>query len=229
MQLNLEKINSDFPLKKPEEIIRWAWQTFRHDLVTASSFGAESALMLDMATKIVPNIPVIFINTGYLFPETYLFVEKLSKRLSLNLKVYFSLISPREMENAYGKLWEKGEDGLRLYHLIRKIEPMKRALRELEARAVLYGVRAYQTENRSTLSHVELNPERVYKVHPLLGLTKKEVESYFTLHALPYHPLAEKGYDSIGDIHTTVPGRNREGRLLGPKMECGLHINDRKV
>lgn len=229
LDLNLEKVNAELSTKQPKEIIAWASENFGQSLVMTSHFGAESALLLFMATRIVPDIPVILLDTGYLFPETYRFMEELRTRWNLNLKIYSSPLSPEKMEKVYGKLWERGEVGKKLYSLIRKIRPKQRALRELRAKAVLSGVRSYQTKTRSKLSCVELTPNGRYEVHPLLRWTEREVMAYFAVNDLPYHPLVAKGYDSIGDTHSTLPGKGREGRLLGPTMECGLHVPDYQI
>ena len=141
---------------------------------------------------------------------------------NLNLKTYAATMSPEAMEARFGKLWEQGDVGKAHYHRIRKIRPKQRALRELGAKAVLSGVRADQTENRARLNVVELAPNGIYEIHPLLGWTQREVEAYFLIHSLPRHPLVAKGYSSIGDTHSTRRGEGRAGRLLGAGMECGV-------
>src|SRR5277367_1067492 len=116
------------------ERIEWAAGQFGKALVLSTSFGAQAALMLHLATRVVPGIPVVFIDTGYLFPETYQFADLLTARLTLNLKVYRALESPAWIEARHGKLWEQGEAGLDAYNRIAKVEPMQRALAELGAR-----------------------------------------------------------------------------------------------
>ncbi|MDO8482801.1 MAG: phosphoadenylyl-sulfate reductase [bacterium] len=222
--MNLNKLNAELATKTPEEIIRWAREHFGIGLVMTSSFGAESAMLLFMATKVVPQIPVILIDTGYLFRATHAFKKRLRNMWNLNLKTYSAVISPAVMEEKFGRLWEKGEAGKAHYHRIRKVRPKQRALRELGAKAVLSGVRADQTENRSKLNTVELNPQGVYEIHPLLKWTRREIGGYFLIHELPYHPLVERGYGSIGDTHSTVRGEGRSGRILGARVECGVVI-----
>ena len=117
-----------------------------------TSFGIQSAVMLHLVTSVNPNIPVIWVDTGYLPEETYRFADELTKRLNLNLKIYQSAISPARMESSYGKLWETGNvEDLNLYDQIRKVEPMKRALEETGAKAWLSGLRSEQTKFRRTL------------------------------------------------------------------------------
>lgn len=225
--LNLDAINHRLADADPVEIVKWATDTFGHRLVMSSSFGVQAAVMLHMALHVVPNIPVILIDTGYLFPETYLFVDKLAQRLQLNLKVYQPQLSPARHEAIYGNQWEQGPSGLAQYNQLRKVEPMQRALRELDAAAWLAGLRKEQTDHRAGLRTVELQEGR-YKIHPILQWTANHVHQYLKKHDLPYHPLHDKGYRSVGDVHTTVPitadMHERAGRFHGLKQECGLHL-----
>ena len=118
------------------KIVEWASRTFGDDLVMSTSFGIQSAVMLHLVTQVRPNIPVIWVDTGYLPAETYRFADELTTHLSLNLHVYQSAISPARMETLYGRLWESDDvDDLNLYDRIRKTEPMNRALQQLGATA----------------------------------------------------------------------------------------------
>lgn len=205
--------------------IHWAKKVFGSGLVMTSSFGADSALMLKMVTQIIPTIPVILIDTGYLFPETYRFAIELTRKMKLNLKVYSSLYSPLQFEKFFGKCWEDGEEGLKNYNSIMKVQPMEVALRGLGATAVISGVRAVQTENRSKMEIVDLGQGNFFRIHPILDWTDEMVLKYFQKEGLPRHPLINEGYESIGDTHSTIPGKGREGRLLGVKKECGIHLD----
>lgn len=210
------------------QVVRWAVDTFGDGLVMTSSFGAQAAVMLHLVTRVVPNIPVIFIDTGYLFPETYRFAEELTQRLRLNLKVYQPVLSAARYEALHGRQWEMGEQGLVEYNQMRKVEPMQRALRDLGAKAWLAGLRRQQTDYRASLRVVEFQ-DGIYKVYPILEWTTRDVHEYLKKHDLPYHPLYEKGYRSIGDTHSTEPtfGRTpeRAGRFGGLQQECGLHMD----
>ena len=226
--LDIDAANELLRSEDAPAIIQWAADLFGDRLVMTSSFGAESAVMLHLATRVVPNIPVILVDTGYLFGETYLFIQKLTDRLHLNLKVYQSPISPARMEATNGRLWEKGtQEALNLYDRVRKVEPMQRALDEVGAHAWLAGLRRTQTKFRSALRFVEAQGD-VAKIHPVLNWTTRDMHAYLKNHDLPYHPLYEKGYTSIGDWHTTAPVTagmgDREGRFHGLKQECGLHL-----
>ena len=227
---NLTDIESQLHQTAPVDLIEWAANTFGNGLVMSTSFGIDSAVMLHMVTSIIPNIPVIWIDTGYLPPETYTFAEQLSTQLNLNLKVYQSLLSPARMEAQYGKLWEQKDlEALNLYDRIRKVEPMQRALKELKATAWLAGLRSHQTEHRRTLSRIERQREQ-YKILPLLHWHSQNIYQYLTAHQLPYHPLFERGYVTVGDWHSSRPfncGQDpsaRDTRFQGLKQECGLHL-----
>ena len=226
--IDLDQVNRQFTHAEATQMVSWAHETFGDRLVMTSSFGAQSAVLLHLATQVVEDIPVVFIDTGFHFPETYRFVEDLTQRLSLNLRVYQSPLSPARMTALYGRLWEQGQEGLDRYDRIRKIEPNERALRDLGARGWLAGLRREQTEFRKGLLNVQKRPDGIYKIHPILSWTTRDVHEYLKAHDLPYHPMYEKGYRSIGDWHSTRSTSpdtpEREGRFLGLKQECGLHI-----
>jgi phosphoadenosine phosphosulfate reductase len=208
------------------ERIAWAQAQFGSALVLSTSFGAQSAVMLHLATRLVPDIPVVFIDTGYLFPETYAFADELTLRLRINLKVYRALESPAWIEARHGKLWEKGAAGIAAYNQIAKVEPMQRALSELGARAWLAGLRRVQSSTREQLPVASAQDGRA-KILPIVDWTDRDIHRYLTENDLPYHPLWEKGYVSIGDVHTTRPltadMTPEETRFFGIKRECGLH------
>lgn len=216
----------DLESASAEDRIQWAVGTFGDGLVMTTSFGVQAAVMLHLVTQIVPRIPVVFLDTGYLFPETYRFADDLTKRLDLNLKVYGSTMSAARQEALFGKQWEQGVEGLKQYNLLNKVEPMDRAVRELGATAWMAGLRRSQASTREKLSVVQLQ-NKITKVHPILDWDNRRVHRYLTEHGLPYHPLWEQGYVSIGDWHSSAPlsaGMSEEDtRFSGLKRECGLH------
>jgi len=211
------------------ELIEWAYQRYGEGLVLSSSFGADSAVMIHLVATVARKIPVVMIDTGYLFPETYRFADELQKRFDLNLIVYGPKMSTARQEALYGQLWEQGDEGVRRYLESNKVEPMRRALSELGTTAWMAGVRATQTEHRRQMPKVGIVDGRV-KVHPILDWRSEDIENYLKLHDLPRHPLYAEGYKSIGDVHSTLPvvdGQDeRAGRLLGAKKECGLHLSE---
>ncbi|MCD8483682.1 MAG: phosphoadenylyl-sulfate reductase [Verrucomicrobia bacterium] len=224
--LDLESTNAKLEQSDAEERVRWAHEHFGDRLILSTSFGIQSAVMLHLVTRIVPDIPVVFIDTGYLFPETYQFAEQLQERLELNLKVYQPLMTAARQEALYGKLWEQGREGLEKYGRINKAEPMNRAVRELGAVAWLTGLRRKQSKSRADLTVVTVQ-NKTTKIQPILDWSEKEIYYYLKTHDLPFHPLWEKGYVSIGDWHSTRPltdgMQEEETRFGGIKRECGLH------
>ncbi len=223
---DVRETNSRLERASASDRLAWAAGQFGSGLVLSSSFGAQAAVMLHLTTQARPDIPVIFVDTGYLFPETYEFAESLAKRLEVNVKVYRSKRSPAWQEATDGKRWEKGVEGIEAYNRENKVEPMNRALDELNATAWLAGLRRQQSVTRATLPVIALAKGRV-KVHPIIDWTDKNVHDYLKSNDLPYHPLWEQGYISIGDTHTTrrlEDGMSEEEtRFFGLKRECGLH------
>ncbi len=222
----VETLSAQLATASAEERVRWAVETFGDRLVMTTSFGIQSAVMLHLVTQIVPQIPVVFIDTGYLFPETYRFADELTRRLNLNLKVYNPLMTAARQEALFGRQWEAGVDGLKRYNLINKVEPMDRAVRELGATAWMAGLRRSQASTRERLTVVQLQ-NKITKVHPILDWDNRTVHRYLTQHGLPYHPLWEQGYVSVGDSHSSAPlspgMSEEETRFNGLKRECGLH------
>ncbi len=223
---DLRETNARLERASASERLAWASGQFGVGLVLSSSFGAQAAVMLHLATQVQPDIPVIFVDTGYLFPETYEFAERLTKRLQVNLNVYCSKRSPAWQESIDGKRWEQGVEGIEAYNAENKVEPMNRALDELQATAWLAGLRRQQSASRKKLLVLALAKGRV-KVHPIIDWTDKNVHDYLKANDLPYHPLWDQGYISIGDMHTTrrlEDGMSEEEtRFFGLKRECGLH------
>lgn len=215
-----------------QERVKWAVDSYGDGLVLTTSFGIQAAVMLHLVTRIVPDIPVIFIDTGYHFPETYRFADELTKKLNLNLKTYAPRQTAAQQEALYGKQWEQGLDGLKRYNHINKVEPMDRAVRELNATAWLAGLRRSQASTREKLSVVQ-HQNKITKVHPIIDWDNRTVHRYLTEHGLNYHPLWEEGYVSIGDWHSTskleVGMTEEQTRFGGLKRECGLHESTGRV
>jgi phosphoadenosine phosphosulfate reductase len=224
---DLDQQNRALGASTPEELIEWASQRFGDKLIASTSFGATSAVMLHLVHRVAPRTPIICVDTGYLFPETYQFAEDLVKRLELDVRFYAAPMSPARQEALYGKLWEQGEEGVNRYLQINKVEPMQRAIHELDAEGWMAGLRSEQTEHRAGLRRIDRQDGRV-KIHPILNWTAEEMTSYMERYDLPYHPMVEQGYRSIGDHHSTIPTTAdmdpRDGRILGKTRECGLHL-----
>ena len=208
------------------ERVRWGLEQFGETLVLSTSFGIQSAVMLHLVTTEAPGLPIIWIDTGYHFPETYRFADELEKRLRLDLRVFTPQMTAARQEALYGQRWAEDEAGLAAYNRDNKVEPMNRALRELGASAWMSGLRRAQASSRAELEFLT-KQNRTWKLHPILDWDNRRVHQYLTQHDLPYHPLWEKGYVSIGDWHSTSKleaGMTEEDtRFGGLKRECGLH------
>lgn len=206
--------------------VEWAFANLPQNAIVSSSFGAQSAVMLHLISSVAPGTPVVLTDTGYLFPETYQFIDEMTEKLDLNLQVYRAPISAAWQEAKYGKLWEQGVDGIETYNKLNKVEPMQRALTELNVGTWFAGLRRSQSGGRSTLPVAQRVGNQV-KVYPIIDQSNKHLHDYLKANNLPYHPLWEQGYVSIGDWHTTRPltaGMTEEDtRFFGLKRECGLH------
>lgn len=224
----LTNVNEALEKKTALERIEFAAENLPSNYSLASSFGAQSAVSLHMITQVMPKIPVILIDTGYLFPETYQFVDQLAEALDLDVHVYQSTMSPAWQEARYGKLWEKDTRALNEYNQRNKVEPMDRALNELEVGTWFAGLRREQSKSRHELPIIQTFKDRV-KVHPIIDWSNRDIHQYLQKHRLPYNPLWEKGYVSIGDKHSTRPltlGLSEEDtRFGGSQRECGLHVD----
>ncbi|MBL4711015.1 MAG: phosphoadenylyl-sulfate reductase [Gammaproteobacteria bacterium] len=209
-----------------QQRIAWSLEHFPGAHALSSSFGIQSAVMLHMASTEQRDLPVILIDTGHLFPETYQFIEELTERLRLNLKVYQPPMTGSRQEAILGKLWEQGLDGITKYNWLNKEKPMKRALQQLRVKTWFAGIRRGQSGSRANLP-VVAGKFGCFKVHPIVDWSDRDVYRYLNKHKLPYHPLWEKGYVSVGDTHTTRPLEpgmlEEETRFFGLKRECGLH------
>src|SRR5690554_177161 len=188
-----------------EERVYWALKNLPEKFLLSSSFGVQAAVLLHMATRIKPDLSVLLVDTGYLFGETYRFVDELSQKLDLNLHVVSSHWTPARLEARYGKLWEQGVEGIEQYNQMMKVAPMEQALCDLNVGTWLSGLRREQSSSRVEKPVVEKRTDGRYKVYPLIDWTNKDVHQYLVKHNLPYHPLWEEGYVSVGDWHTSRP------------------------
>lgn len=222
----LEQVNRFLSGLTAQERVTWGLAYLPGDHALSSSFGVQAAVMLHLVNQAQADIPVILTDTGHLFPETYQFIDQLTERLDLNLQVYRSEQSSAWQEARFGKLWEQGLDGLERYNRINKVEPMQRALGELNVGTWFAGLRRSQASTREALPILAIHGNR-FKLLPIIEWTNKDVHEYLTKHDLPYHPLWEKGYVSVGDTHSSKPLElgmtEEETRFNGLKRECGLH------
>lgn len=222
----LAATNAQLEKSSAEERVSWALENLPGAYVLSSSFGIQAAVSLHLVTRQQPDIPVILTDTGYLFPETYRFIDELADQLSLNLKVFRAETSPAWQEARYGKLWEQGVEGIEKYNEINKVEPMNRAIETLGAQTWFAGLRRDQSGSRANLPVLGVQ-RGVFKLLPIIDWDNRQIHQYLEQHKLKYHPLWDEGYLSVGDTHTTrkwEPGMaEEETRFFGLKRECGLH------
>lgn len=224
---NLDALNEVFEKQKPAEIIAWAAQEFSSSLAMTSSFGPESGVLLHLVSQVNPEIPVLFLETGYHFPETLEYKASLVKRFGLK-NIFDLRADPKRRQQLIdkhdGKPYEQDPD--QCCH-INKVEPLDEALQKYAA--WMTGIRRNQTDIRKTIRILELYEGGRYKISPLANWTSRDTWWYLKEHQIPQHPLYEKGYLSIGCWPCTRPIQagddERSGRWAGrAKKECGIHL-----
>lgn len=228
-KLLFNSINKYLESIKAEDRIIWAIKYLPKQFILSSSFGIQSVVSLHLITRYFSNIPVVLIDTGYLFPETYRFIDRLKEKMQLNLCVFRADESSAWQEARYGKLWEKGTEGISQYNLINKIKPMSCALKALKVKTWLAGLRRNQSSSRKNLSVMTIQ-KAVFKFLPIVDWDDNQICNYITQYNLDHHPLQGKGYVSLGDIHTTHKKKygmkDEDTRFFGLQRECGLHVSD---
>jgi len=227
----IHETNKDLEKLSSQSQLQWGFEQFDEKFALTTSFGIQSAVLLHMSVGLKTNQKpkVIWIDTGYLPRETYSYAEELTKLLDLNLVVVQSSISPARMEALYGRLWETGvQKDLEKYHQMRKVEPLEKALSDLDIHCWASGVRKGQTKNRQSMSKIDFIRERL-TLRPLLNWNKKDIFYYMEKHKLPQHPLFEKGYSTVGDWHSSeadnTNSKGRSTRFGGLSEECGIHLS----
>jgi len=232
-QLDLASLNQMFESSDPLRITQWADAQFGDRLIMSSSFGADSAVMLHLAYRVKPGIRVVFVNTGYLFPETHAFMEELRRRLDLNVWIYRTRNDPIAYLHQAGEENPNWRKDINACCAANKNEPFQRAMKELAPQGWLRGIRRDQAHTRSDRQIIEWSQRyQCYAISPLLNWTGKEIHAYLKKYDLPRHPLWEKGYASIGcnPLSCTRPvgeGEDpRSGRWADQgKIECGINVD----
>lgn len=223
---------TDLENKTAEEILVWVNKTFDGKFALASSFGAEDVVLTDMLLKINPNFKIFTLDTGRLPAETYEVWERIEDKYGIKIKAYFpESKSVEEMINKHGpNLFYRSVDLRKLCCHVRKIEPLNRALKDLEA--WVCGLRKEQSITRQDIKKVEIDDMHngIIKVNPLADWTEKQVWDYIRENDIPYNKLHDQNYPSIGCAPCTraiKPGEDvRAGRWwweLPESKECGLH------
>src|SRR5262249_40456736 len=182
----------------PLEILRWAFNEYQNRVTIATGFGAEGVALIDMATKINPDPDIFFLDTGFLFPETYQLRRRLEDHYRIRIRAFQTALTVEDQEQVYGpNLWSIDPD---LCCRLRKVEPLKEALRPYEA--WITAIRRDQTMARATARVVEWDYQwKLVKINPLARWTRRDVWSYINAYSVPYNPLHDQGYPSIGCTH----------------------------
>src|SRR5579863_3727838 len=211
---------------RPERILEWAFNTFGEGVAISSAFGVEGMVLIDMASRVRQNFRIFTLDTEFLFPETYNLMDRVEQKYGIAIERVFPLSSPEEQERIYGAaLWQRDPD--QCCHL-RKVEPLRRKLREL--RAWITSIRRDQTAARARAGKIEWDLKfGLVKINPIADWNSNQVWQYIREHDVPYNVLHEQNFPSIGCTHCTRavrPGEDpRAGRWAGSsKTECGLHI-----
>jgi len=220
----VERLSQELEMKTPQEIITWAVDTFWPAIALSSSFQTQSMPLLHMATRIKPDLPIFFLDTGCHFWETLMFREEIAHKWSLNVVDLYrdSRWDVFARQNVRGL----PVDDPNLCCYIHKVQPMQKAMHAVSA--WISGIRRDQTAERAGAQILEIQKDGLLKINPLLNWTKQDVQAYRKEYNLPEHPLYKKGYRSVGCAPCTVAiGANddeRSGRWAGRgKTECGLH------
>ena len=225
MRADLEQISSIAEGWSAERVLSWAFETYGENVEIATGFGVEGMALLHMAAGINPELKVFTGDTEFLFQETYDLIDRVEERYGIKVERLYSELTPEEQEWAYGTaLWARDPD--RCCEL-RKVEPLRRKLATLDAWVT--AVRRDQTAQRAQIRKIERDGKfGLVKISPLADWTRNDIWRYVARHDVPYNPLHDRNYPSIGCTHCTravQPGEDhRAGRWSGfGKTECGLH------
>lgn len=208
------------------EVLHWAYAEYEDELIYACSFGAEAIVMLDLISQVKPDAKVVFLDTGFHFPETFDLIERVKERFpELKLELKQPAMTKAEQADKHGdRLWERKPS--QCCH-IRKVVPLQEVL--TGATAWLSGLRRQQSVERKDTNFINIDDNfHSVKVCPLIHWTWQEVWAYLREHELPYNILHDAGFPSIGCAPCTLPGDMETGSRIGRwadtnKTECGLH------
>ncbi|HYF77510.1 MAG TPA: phosphoadenylyl-sulfate reductase [Symbiobacteriaceae bacterium] len=225
-EAELHEVAASLEGKGPEAVLRWGFEQFgREEIALACSFGSEDVVLVDMVSKLRPGARVFYLDTNVLFPETYALIDQMKAKYDVSYEQVLPLLTLEEQAAQHGdELWKSDPDAC---CGIRKVEPLKRILGTVSA--WITGIRREQAPTRANAKVVEWDAKfGLVKLNPLAAWKEKDVWSYMMANGVPYNPLHDQGYPSIGCTHCTravKPGEDpRAGRWSGfQKTECGLH------
>ena len=225
MKENVDRIHQLVEQWSSEDLLRWAFVTFGGYVEIASGFGPEGIALIDIAARVQPEFRVFTLDTDFLFPETYELMERIEKRYRIRVERLKSALTSEDQEILHGPaLWSRDPDAC---CNLRKVEPLRNKLSQL--RAWVTSIRRDQTSARANALKVEWDAKfHLVKVNPLADWSAGRVWKYIHDHDLPYNPLHDRDYPSIGCTHCTRSVQPEEdaraGRWSGfNKTECGLH------
>lgn len=203
-----------------EEVVRWAVERFHPSIALACSFQQEESVLLDILFAERSGARVFALDTHVLFPETYALWEQTERRYATTIERFEGPSLAAQAAEHGDELWKRDPNAC---CAIRKVEPLGRALAGLDA--WITGVRREQSPTRAGARKVEWDERHgLWKLNPLADWTERDIWTRITERGLPYNPLHDRDYSSIGCTHCTLPGAGREGRWAGgDKTECGLH------
>lgn len=222
----VEAHSQSFETRSAEEILAWAAQHYAPRIVMTSSFGPEGIVLIDKIAKIAPETPILYLDTGYHFAETEELKEKVRNRYGVNIVEARASLSVEQQDATYGeRLYERDS---KLCCKLRKVEPLAEGLRGYDAWIV--ALRRDQSPTRAGIGKIEWNAKHeLVKLNPIADWTRKDVWDYIVKNDLPYNPLHDEGYSSIGCQPCTQPvtigSHERSGRWQGQgRLECGIHL-----
>jgi len=227
---NIAKLNMQFRYARCGDVLNWIMENIYPDAAMTSSFQVSGLVLIDMIKTIQPEFPIYFIDTGYHFPETLEFRDRLIHEWGLNVKT----IKPHHkekniQEQSKEPLYKKDPD---LCCRLNKVEPLRKIKRKLKISAWLSAVRRDQNTNRSSFDMFMNDKKGYMRIHPLIHWSRSKVWEYVYAKKLPFHPLYDKGYTSIGcfppdctskSVSETNPRKGRWSDI--DKTECGLHLD----
>jgi phosphoadenosine phosphosulfate reductase len=225
VKIDLERVTLLAETWKAEQVLAWAFGTYGDNVELATGLGVEGMALLDMAYRINPRVKVFTGDTEFLFPETYDLIDRVEEKYGVKIERLYSDLTPEDQELLHGKaLWARDPDQC---CNLRKVEPLRRKLATLDA--WMTGIRRDQTRDRATIRKVDWDAKfNLVKISPLADWRRESVWRYILKNEVPYNPLHDRNYPSIGCTHCTravEPGEDsRAGRWAGfRKTECGLH------
>jgi phosphoadenosine phosphosulfate reductase len=222
---DVDALADEFEGRTAQELLAWAVDRFAGRIVLTCSWQHQSSILVDMLHRLGANIRIVELDTGLLFPETYETRDRLIEKYGLEVERIDPRQSVAEQEETEGPaLWSRDPDRC---CALRKVEPLERALVGMDA--WITGIRRAQSPTRANARTVELDPRGVVKIQPLAAWSDEDCKGYLFAHDVPYNPLHDKGFPSIGCTHCTraiQPGEDsRAGRWAdAEKTECGLHV-----